>query len=96
MFRRKKFGLKEAEAASAYTATEEQRRSVLGVLGVLGVKSTVINEAEIRCIKLGIETEIADREIKTLKTKLDTLDEANDNRAEEVEDINELVKDWVL
>ena len=96
MFGKRKFGLREAEAASIYTNTEGERRSVLEVLGVLGVKTTVIEEADTICRRLNKEIEITDAEIARLRAKTIALDELNDERGEEVEDINELVKDWVL
>jgi hypothetical protein len=92
----RKFGLKEAKAASEFTKTEDTRRSVLGILGVFGIKNTIIDEATKACRKNTAKIEKAQTKMVKLSDEHVKVSENVITLEHDTDIVQDVVKDWVL
>jgi hypothetical protein len=92
----RKFGLKEAKAASQFTKTEDTRRSVLGILGVFGIKNTVEAEASKVCRRNDAKIERAQNTMVKLSTKHVIVSENVITLEHDTDIVQDVVRDWVL
>jgi hypothetical protein len=92
----RKFGLKEAKAASEFTKTEDTRRSVLGILGVFGIKNTVLAEANVACKKNTTKVDKSQTKAAKLELEQNRLEGAIIAAERDCENIQDVVRDWVL
>jgi hypothetical protein len=95
MFSRK-FGLKEAKAASEFTKTEDTRRSVLGILGVFGIKNTILTEATKACRRNTSKIERAQATMVKLSEKHVIVSENVITLEHDTDITQDVVRDWVL